>query len=59
MEVITSQEYSNWVHYFIVILERPIPDLSNIEAPEETAWWKCKKWVLKTLSRIFERLERL
>lgn len=39
-------------------MEQPVPD-HTLEVDEEErmelAWWKCKKWAVHTLYRLFER----
>lgn len=54
LKVITNEVFSQWMDIFRMILERP--KVRNFENEnEEENWWKCKKWALHILSRIFER----
>lgn len=55
LKVITNDIFIQWMkEIFWVILSRP-KDRNFDNEKEEENWWKCKKWVLHTLSRIFER----
>jgi importin-7 len=50
--------FTQWMEVFRLIIERPVPDSANqvpVDERSELCWWKCKKWVLHNLSRIFER----
>ena len=40
------------------IADRPVPEQTNTVDEEERVllpWWKCKKWALHILIRMFER----
>ncbi|XP_015795656.1 importin-7 [Tetranychus urticae] len=54
LKLISNEIFAQWMELFRVILERP--KFRNFEQErEESNWWKCKKWVLHILSRVFER----
>lgn len=58
LDIITRDVFTQWVQVFLAILERPVPDSTNqlpYDERDELIWWKCKKWVVHILSRIFER----
>lgn len=57
-DLINVETFGRWVALLVRILERPIPH--NIaELPDEdqgeTFSWKCKKWAMKTITKIFDR----
>ena len=52
------EEYAKWLQTFLAIVQRPVPvecDAMPEEERAETIWWKCKKWALKIIQRVFER----
>lgn len=54
LKVMVNEIFSQWMDIFRMILERPkVRNFDNEN--EEENWWKCKKWALHILSRIFER----
>lgn len=58
LELVTKEIFSQWVALMVAILERPVPEQTNqIDEDErpDLAWWKCKKWALHILERVFER----
>jgi hypothetical protein len=53
------EEIAKWLKLFMEIVQQQIPTECDAVPEDEragTIWWKCKKWTLKTLQRIFERL---
>lgn len=59
MEMITITEMDSWIRIIMGVVVRPIPqeclDLKESDLMEASVWWKCKKWALKTVARVFER----
>ncbi|KAI1730564.1 importin-8 [Ditylenchus destructor] len=57
-EAIPVEAFSGWIKLFLAIIERGIPpecEELETESMEDTIWWKCKKWALRIISRVFER----
>lgn len=59
LAIITNDIFSQWMKLILTIAQRDIPDAVQVDVdPEDRPdliWWKCKKWALHLLSRIFER----
>ena len=57
-EVITVEVFGKWIELLVRIIDRPIPDAVN-EFPEdersEQYPWKCKKWAMKIIQKLFDR----
>lgn len=57
-QVISREVFAQWMEIFRQIAERPVPE-STLQVDEDERadlpWWKCKKWALHILYRIFER----
>ncbi|KAK6033472.1 Importin-beta protein, partial [Ostertagia ostertagi] len=53
------ERLDDWIQFSISNLSQECPsELNSIEDREErahTVWWKCKKWAIKLLDRIFDR----
>jgi hypothetical protein len=52
------EEFPKWLKLFMDIVQRPIPvECEAIPEDErsESIWWKCKKWTLRIIQRVFER----
>lgn len=57
-KVISREVFAQWMEIFRQVAERPVPEHTlTLDEDEraDTPWWKCKKWALHILSRIFER----
>ncbi|KAJ8666896.1 hypothetical protein QAD02_008558 [Eretmocerus hayati] len=60
LDLISKQVFSQWMDIVRQVADRPVPpetnnpDLDDDERAE-LPWWKCKKWALHILQRIFER----
>ncbi|KAI5735040.1 hypothetical protein M8J77_013390 [Diaphorina citri] len=57
-KVISREVFGQWMEIFRQVAERPVPEHTlTLDEDEraDTPWWKCKKWALHILSRIFER----
>lgn len=53
-----AESFGLWLGLFVKIVERDVPaEVDTIDPDErgETIWWKCKKWALKIIERVFER----
>ncbi|XP_014366576.2 importin-7 [Papilio machaon] len=58
LDLITKEVFTKWMEVFRAIMERPVPEHTlQVDEEErlELPWWKCKKWAVHTLYRIFER----
>lgn len=57
--VLTREVFSGWMELVLEVAKREInEDLQkNVDTDERPSliWWKCKKWSLHLLTRIFER----
>lgn len=57
-ELITKEIFTKWMEILRSVMEQPIPEQTNqVEEDErmELPWWKCKKWAIHSLYRLFER----
>lgn len=58
LNLITRDVFSQWMELLRNIVGRPIPEQASAydeEEQTELSWWKCKKWALHILTRVFER----
>lgn len=58
LDLINRDTFAQWMEIFRNIIDRPVPEATNQIDEEERpdlAWWKCKKWALNLVTRIFER----
>ncbi|GIY51835.1 hypothetical protein CDAR_477292 [Caerostris darwini] len=58
LDLITREVFSQWMELLRNIVDRPVPEQASTYDEEEQAelpWWKCKKWALHILTRVFER----
>lgn len=58
LDLISKEMFALWMELIRAVVDRPIPEHVNQVDEEErgtTIWWKCKKWALHILTRIFER----
>ncbi|KAK5966443.1 hypothetical protein GCK32_005360, partial [Trichostrongylus colubriformis] len=57
--MLPTERLDDWIQFSISVLSQPCPtELDTIEDREEraqTVWWKCKKWAIILLDRIFDR----
>lgn len=55
----TNEVFTQWMEVFGQILERPVPPekIANVDPEEryELCWYKCKKWAIHFLVRVFDR----
>lgn len=58
LDLITKEIFTKWMEVLRTVMEQPVPD-STLQVDEdvrmELPWWKCKKWAVHTLYRLFER----
>ncbi|XP_030575917.1 importin-8 isoform X4 [Archocentrus centrarchus] len=58
LQLINNTVMTQWMEIFRAIMDRDIP-AETLEVDEddrpELAWWKCKKWALRIITRLFER----
>ncbi|MBN3273221.1 IPO7 protein, partial [Polyodon spathula] len=58
MELINQQSLTEWMEILKTVVDRDVP-AETLQVDEddrpELPWWKCKKWALHILARIFER----
>lgn len=59
LAILTRDVFSQWMTLIIEIAKRDVPETVQKDVdPEERPdliWWKCKKWSLHLMARIFER----
>ncbi|OXU20007.1 hypothetical protein TSAR_005120 [Trichomalopsis sarcophagae] len=60
LDLISKQVFSQWMDVIRQVADRPVPPETNnpdLDQDEraELPWWKCKKWALHILQRMFER----
>ncbi|XP_063372899.1 importin-7 [Cydia amplana] len=58
LDLITKEVFTKWMEVLRKVMEQPVPEHSlQVDEDErlELPWWKCKKWAVHTLYRLFER----
>ncbi|XP_019742203.1 importin-7 [Hippocampus comes] len=58
LELINRQNLTEWMEILKTVVDRDVPpETLQVEEEErpELPWWKCKKWALHILARLFER----
>uniref|UniRef100_A0A3P8UY59 Importin 8 n=1 Tax=Cynoglossus semilaevis TaxID=244447 RepID=A0A3P8UY59_CYNSE len=58
LQLINNVVMTQWMEIFRAIMDQDVP-AETLEVDEddrpELAWWKCKKWSLRIITRLFER----
>uniref|UniRef100_A0A7N8Y4D0 Importin 8 n=1 Tax=Mastacembelus armatus TaxID=205130 RepID=A0A7N8Y4D0_9TELE len=58
LQLINNTVMTQWMEILRAIMDRDVP-AETLEVDEddrpELAWWKCKKWALRIITRLFER----
>ncbi|XP_047607919.1 importin-7 isoform X2 [Phacochoerus africanus] len=58
LELINQQNLAEWIEILKTVVNRDVPNETlQVEEDDrpELPWWKCKKWALHILARLFER----
>jgi hypothetical protein len=58
LTMMSLEDFARWMELIRQIVDRPVPQETltvDEEERPELVWWKCKKWALHIMSRIFER----
>ncbi|CAM9462061.1 importin-7-like [Lampetra fluviatilis] len=58
LELVNQHTLTQWMEIFRAVVDRDVPqEAYNIDEDErpELACWKCKKWAMHILARLFER----
>ncbi|XP_012218774.1 importin-7 [Linepithema humile] len=60
LDLISKEVFSQWMDVVRQIVDRPVPPETNnpdLDDDERVKlpWWKCKKWAMHILYRVFER----
>lgn len=58
LELINRQNLTEWMEILKRVVDRDVPpETMQVDEDERTElpWWKCKKWALHILARLFER----
>jgi len=58
LDLISREAFSQWMEIVRAVADRPVPEQTNAVDEEDRVdlpWWKCKKWALHILHRMFER----
>lgn len=55
--MISFKEFGEWLHLFLSIIMKKIPEeiFDQKNEAEDSIYWKCKKWAMKIINRVFER----
>ncbi|KAH0514418.1 Importin-8 [Microtus ochrogaster] len=60
LQLVTHQTMTTWMEIFRTIIDRTVPpetlQIDEDDRPE-LVWWKCKKWALHIVARLFERYQ--
>ncbi|KAJ4429638.1 hypothetical protein ANN_21839, partial [Periplaneta americana] len=59
LDLISREVFSQWMEIVRAVADRPVPEQTNAVDEEDRIdlpWWKCKKWALHILHRMFERV---
>ncbi|XP_031754525.1 importin-8 isoform X1 [Xenopus tropicalis] len=58
LQLVNNQMMTQWMGIFSAIADRDVPP-ETLQVDEddrpELIWWKCKKWALHVITRLFER----
>ncbi|XP_034367471.1 importin-8 isoform X2 [Arvicanthis niloticus] len=58
LQLVNHQTMTTWMEIFRTIIDRMVPpetlQIDEDDRPE-LVWWKCKKWALHIVARLFER----
>uniref|UniRef100_G3VDW4 Importin 8 n=1 Tax=Sarcophilus harrisii TaxID=9305 RepID=G3VDW4_SARHA len=58
LQLVNNQTMMHWMEIFRTIIDRIVPpetlQIDEDDRPE-LVWWKCKKWALHIVARLFER----
>lgn len=58
LQLVNHQTMTTWMEIFRTIIDRTVPpetlQIDEDDRPE-LVWWKCKKWALHIVTRLFER----
>jgi hypothetical protein len=58
MGLLTKPIFTQWMELARAIADRPVPEQTlSVDEDErpELSWWKCRKWAMHILVRVFER----
>jgi len=58
LEMLSIEDFGRWMELVRQVVERPVPpeaETVDEEDRPELVWWKCKKWAIHLMARIFER----
>ncbi|XP_054844381.1 importin-8 [Eublepharis macularius] len=58
LQLVNNQTMTQWMEIFRTVIDRNVPaetlQIDEDDRPE-LVWWKCKKWALRIVARLFER----
>ncbi|XP_077196070.1 importin-8 isoform X2 [Paroedura picta] len=58
LQLVNNQTMTQWMEIFRTVIDRNVPaetlQIDEDDRPE-LVWWKCKKWALRIVTRLFER----
>jgi len=58
LEMLSIEDFGRWMELVRQVVERPVPaETESVDEEDrpELVWWKCKKWAIHLMARIFER----
>ncbi|KAJ6660017.1 hypothetical protein lerEdw1_018215 [Lerista edwardsae] len=58
LQLVNNQTMTQWMEIFRTVIDRNVPaetlQIDEDDRPD-LVWWKCKKWALRIVARLFER----
>ncbi|KAF3859082.1 hypothetical protein F7725_021481, partial [Dissostichus mawsoni] len=57
LQLINNTVMTQWMEILRAIMDRGVPATLEVDEDDrpDLAWWKCKKWALRIITRLFER----
>jgi hypothetical protein len=58
LDLFTNESFRGWFDIFIGVIEMEVPnEIAQLDDDEkqESIYWKCQKWAIKIIDRLFVR----
>jgi len=58
LNLLPKEVFAQWMEIARRVADRPVPEATNTVDEDDRVdlpWWKCKKWAMHILQRVFER----
>lgn len=60
LNIVSKESFTQWMDIVRQVADRPVPaEVDNLKLDDDDRahlpWWKCKKWALNIIHRMFER----